>query len=424
LANKKKKKSEKPPRELTRRQLSQYQRQTRRQRIITIAGISIIVVVILTVLVGWYQEEYRPMHRTVIRVNDTKLNMKYYVDAISVTGKGKTLDNIVGIAGGIIREIEQSELIRQAALKLGISVSDDEAREKLSSLNMTVNKATLDMAREQILLERLQDEYFENQVPKTAAQVHMLAMMLESESQAYEIRDRLQNSENFTALAEEFSLNSYTKEYQGDLGWHPESIFEAILGSSVPGEYAFGSEVGALSQPRYDAEISKQLGYWLVRVLEREDEDTAQVQAILLGSEEEAQSVSARLEAGEDLAALAQELSQYEESKNQGGELGLVRKGEMSSVVDEFIFNAATENGTWSAPIRDDTVATKGAYWLIEVVDRDDNRQLESADRDYLLSQALSDWSSSLWLDPANTVDHSRLDGDTQRWAAERVEKG
>ena len=92
-----------------------------------------------------------------------------------------------------------------------------------------------------------------------------------------------------------------------------------LLGSSVPGEYAFGSEVGTLSQPRYDQEKSKQVGYWLIKVLEKQEGTDAQVQAMLLGSEQEAQEVRARLEAGADLATLAKELSQNEKSKKTEG---------------------------------------------------------------------------------------------------------
>ena len=188
-----------------------------------------------------------------------------------------------------------------------------------------MNDASLDIIRSQMLRSRLYDAYFGPQVPESDVQVNMMAMLLESESQALEVRGRLLNSENFTALAEEFSLDYYTKENKGELGWHPEEILAALLGSSVPGEYAFGSEAGTLSQPRYDEEAGKPVGYWLVRVQDREDApdvEEAQVQAILLGSEDEARDVRARIEAGEDFAALAEEFSKLEESQKQGGELG------------------------------------------------------------------------------------------------------
>ena len=422
---KKKKKAEKPPREFTRRQLSHYQQQKRRQRIIFGGGVFIIAAVVLIVLAGWFIGEYRPMHQTVIRVNDTEFNMGYYIDALRLSGEGQPVEYIQSLADSVVGEIEQNELIRQGALTLGISVSDGEVKKVLEGADIPVNDATLDLVRGQMLIDRLLNEYFEPQVPVSAEQVHIMAMLLESESQAVEFRTRLQNSENFTSLAEEFSLDYYSKDNKGDLGWHPESILAEALGSSVPGEYAFGSEIGVLSQPRYDEEISKGVGYWLIKVLEGgEGGEDAQVQAILLGSEEEALDVRARLEAGEDLATLAEEFSQFEESRKQGGELGVVSKGEMSPAFDEFVFNPDVETGTLSEPVRDDTVMTQGGYWLIKVLDKDDDRQLESEDRDFLIAKAFDEWASLLLVDPSNDVDDSYLDYERKMWAIEQVMKG
>jgi parvulin-like peptidyl-prolyl isomerase len=421
----KKKKAEKPPREYTRRQLSQFKRQKRRQRITLIGGIFVIAVVVLIVLLGWYIGEYRPMHQTVIRVYDTEFDMDYYIDMLKIGGQGQSADYLQSIADSVTREIEQNELIKRAAAQLNITVSDDEVREHLKSLNTSINDASMDLGRNQMLRDRLYDEYFEAMVPVSDRQVHIMAMLLESESQAAEIRNRLQNSENFTTLAEEFSLNDYTKNNKGDVGWHPEGVLAALLGSSVPGEYAFSSEVGVLSQPRYDEGKTKDFGYWLIRVQEKEYEEEAQVQAILLGSEEEAQDVKARLEAGEDVATLAEELSQFEESQKQGGSLGLVSEGEMSAAFDEYVFNPEVEIGVWSEPIRDETVTTRGCYWLIKVLDRADDRPLETDDRDYLLSVEYNNWVSKLWIELSqDDIDDSYLDYEKKAWAIERAAGG
>jgi hypothetical protein len=418
---KRKKKAEKPPREFTRRQLSQWQRQNRRQRITFWGGVFIIAAIILLVLVGWYIGEYRPLHQTAIRVNDAEFDMGYYIDTLKLAGREQSIEYLQSVADRVVIEIEQNELVRQGAWQLGISISDDEVKEALEGSDVPVNDASLDAFRRELLRNRLYDEYFSFQVPESDKQVHMMAMLLESGSEASEVRTSLQNSENFTALAEELSLDPYTKNEKGDLGWHPEGIITELLGSSVPGDYALGSEVGTLSQPRYDEEKSKGVGYWLIRVLEKQYEDDAQVQAVLLGSEEEAKDVRARLEAGEDLATLAEELSQDDESKKQGGELGVVSKGELSPAVDEYIFNPEVEIGVWSEVIRDDTVSTKGAYWLIKVLDKDEDRQLEHEDRDFLLNEAFTEWVSLLWVDPSTMVDDSYLDSEMKQWAIEQA---
>jgi parvulin-like peptidyl-prolyl isomerase len=428
---KKKRKAEKPPREYTRRQLSQFQRQKRRQRIVFITGVSIIAAIVLIVLVGWFIGEYRPMHQTVIRVNDAEFNMGYYIDALAIEAQNQPsnstespLEYIQSRAGAVVSVIEQNELIRQEAMKLGISVSDDEIKEQLKGSDIPLNDTRLDLVRAQMLQNRLYNEYFEHQVPASAEQVHIMAMLLESESQAYEMRTRLQNSENFSALAEEYSLDYYTKTNKGDLGWHTESILDVLLGSTVPGDYAFGSEAGILSQPVNDEEIYKSVGYWIVRLLEKEEETAANVKVILLGSEAEAQSVLDRLRRGEDFASLAKELSQHEESRDKEGDMGMVSKGEVSTAFDEFVFSEEAEPGDLLGPIPDVTIQTKGGYWLINVLDRDDDRQLESEDRNYLMARAFEEWVSLLWVDPGNVVDNSYLDYETKVWAIERAIKG
>ena len=74
-----KKRVEEPKGKFTKRQLSRWQQQKRRQRIIVSIGISVITVVIGLVIAGiyfgWYLTEYKPLKQIVVEVNDTKFNM-------------------------------------------------------------------------------------------------------------------------------------------------------------------------------------------------------------------------------------------------------------------------------------------------------------------------------------------------------------
>ena len=419
-----KKKVQKPRREVTKHQLSQWQRQKRRQRITLGFGIFIIVAVLGILVAGvynkWYIPEYKPLRQTVITVNDTEFNMDYYIEMLKIYGEGQPSYYMSYLADEVVRYIEQNELIRQGAMELGISVSDTDVDEKLKSLDLPLNQHYRDIVRTELLISKLSDEYFEQQVPVSAEQRHVIAMLLESESQAIEVRARLESGEDFAELAGELSLEDVSKNNEGDLGWYPKHILTALLGTSIPDEYAFGCEVGELSQPLYDETITKEVGYWLIKVLEREEEsDEAHVQAILLGSEEETQDVRARLESGEDFAELAGELSQHGASKESGGNLGWLTPGTMSSVFDEFAFNAEIELETLSETIRDDTVTTKGGYWLLKVVDEDEDRQIEDDDRDLLKGKLLNEWVLGLW-DNAE-IDDSYLDSEWKTWAVERA---
>ena len=416
-----KKKEPKPQREVTKRQLSKWQRQQKRQRIIMAAGIFVVVAVIGVIGSGWYINDYQPLHQTVIRVNDTKFSMDYYVKMLKYYGEGQPFQYMEYIADEAVTLTERNELLRQGAMKLGISVSNSEVDEKLKEGDPPLSKDYRDIARTDLLVDKLRDEYFEQEIPVSAEQRHTMAIFLESESQAAGVRARLEAGEGFAGLAGELSLESISKSNGGDLDWHSQDALAILLDTSVPAGYAFNSEVDILSPPLYDEAKTKWVGYWLVELLER-DEETEQVhvQVILLGSEEKAQEIRAGLEAGEDFAALAEEFSQHEASREGGGDLGFISREAMTSALSEFAFDPELELGTLSEPIRDDTVQTEGGYWLVEVVGIDDSRELSGEDRDLLKGRALNDWMESLWDDPENEVE-SYLDDEKKGWAIQRA---
>ena len=419
----KKKKAEKPQRILTKRQLSRWQQQEKRRRIILGVGIFIIVTVLAIMGVGWYIGQYQPLHRPAIRVNDTEFNMKYYVEMLKLRGEDQPASYLQNLADEVVINIVQNELIRQGALKLEISVSDDAVKKELKSSDLPNNEVLRDLMRNQLLIGKLLDEYFEQQVPLSAEQRHVMAMLLESEEQAIEVRARLENDESFTEVAEELTLESFSKANQGDFGWLPKEILNDLLGTSMV-EYIFSAEAGVLSQPLYDEEISKGVGYWLVKVLDRnEEEEEVRTQVMLLGSEAEAQEVIGRLEAGEDFATLAKEFSQLAGVEENEGEY-MLAPGTITPILDEFVFDPETELETLSEPIRDETIATEGGYWLIKVVAEDEDRRIEAEDRDWLKAKALNEWVTSLWEDPENEVDDSYLNDEKKAWAIEQATKG
>lgn len=423
----KKKKIEKPKREFTRRQLTRWQQQKRRQRIIFGSAMAIIVAVLAIVGVGiyqgWYVPEYQPLHEVVIEVNDTEFDMAYYIGVLEYYQDAQALPNeyMSYIAPGAIGAIQENELVRQAAMELGITVGDDEVDEVLESAGFPLNRVYRDMFRRSMLEERLLEEYFDQQVPQFAEQRYVMAMFLESESQADEVIARLEAGEDFTAIASELSLEGNTQTQEGDLGWLPAGVLTLEMGTSILDEAAFDIEVGVLSQPIYEETRYKAVGYWLVEVTERDEETgRAWVMMMLLGSEEEANEVRARLEAGEDFGTLVDEFSQHDASLPTGGLLEIASEGQISSTFYQAIFDPELEVGVLSQPIRDEEISTSGGYWLVEVVEMDANRQIEDADRELMRASALGDWIEALWDDPDNDI-QSYLDEEKIDWAVSQV---
>lgn len=419
------KKIVKPRREFTRQQLSRWQREKRRQRIIFSIGLFVIIAVLALVASSWFIYQYKPLHETVIRVNDTKFDMNYYIKMLKYFGQGQGYNYISRQADGVVQIIERNEIIRQEAQELGFAVSNREVDKRLKSNSPPLSRDYRDIARAEILTERLKDEYFDEQVPLVAPQRHILAMLLESENQAAEVRARLERGESFTDLASELSLEGYSKLESGDLGWHSKEALAALLGIPLLGDYAFSLEVGVLSEPLHDEEVIKRTGYWLIKVMDRSEEmRSANVEIILLGTEEDAVAIRERLEAGEDFNTLAKGFSLAIGAEEDEGKVGWISPGVVTPTFDEFVFDPELEIDTLSEVIRDEGALTKGGFWLIKVLDKDDNRQIEESDRDILKAKALEEWVTSLLEDPENEIDDSYLTLEKKDWAVYKAAGG
>jgi hypothetical protein len=176
---------------------------------------------------------------------------------------------------------------------------------------------------------------------------------------------------------------------------------------------AFAVEVGELSQPLYDADKQKSVGYWLIEVLDQYD-DQAHVQAMLIGNATDAQAVRARLEAGEDFAELAVEFSNMPNVADDKGDFGYILEGDRGEIFDSFVFSGETEPRL-SEPIFDDATSTKGGYWLIEVIAEED-RLISNEDRYTMKIRAYYEWVNALWDDPENEME-SVVSQEMHDWA-------
>jgi hypothetical protein len=426
-----KKNREEKPREYTRRQLSHFKKQKRRQRIIFISGIAVIVAIILIVSVGWYMTDYRPLHRTVIKVGDTTFDTAYYIDMLVLYGQlyaGYSV-SIDQIEMNLPQVIIANELVRQGAAPLGITISSAEIKKTLEDNGQPTSQAYIDYYRTSQLQTRLQDEYFGTQiVPLSDNQVHFMAMMVESESVAEEVRAKILNGDNFSTLVADYGKDSYSKTVNGDFGLHPRGILEDKLDAAVPIDYAFGADAGLVSPPLADNATFKTIGYWLLNVTGRPSDNQSAVEGLYLGNYDQALEIKARLEAGENLTVLADQYTQYTGTRNNHGDLGLIDKPAdnttmiLSEAFDGYIFDPSTPLGQWSDPIVD-TLSTKGGYWLVQVVEKEINTKLSDDDRSSLISKAYSAWYNQLYTERASEIDMSALTSDIRDWVIARAEK-
>ncbi len=257
----------------TKKQLSQWQKQALRQRLIGIIGAVTIVAALAVMISGWYFKQYvpvdKPMKETVLEVNGQKYSMSYYIDAMDYM-LGDYASSYASYYIDYVRNsIEEIALIKAGSPDLGITVTNDDVDQYIKENSITnVNQATRDIIQGQLLIQKLESDHFEPQVPLTAEYREVLAMFLESQSQLEDIRAQIDAGADFGDMAAEYSLNSATKSDSGSLGSHPSGTFDYTLGTDGFDNIIFSQAIGKWGTFA-DSETSKQLGYWLVKVTER-----------------------------------------------------------------------------------------------------------------------------------------------------------
>lgn len=360
-----------------------------------------------TVGFGYYNEKVKPLHETIITVNEKSFDMKDYVDRLDALTEGADKSRVNSMAGPLADQIIDSELLRQGARSFGIGVSNDEIEQAIEENEVPDNQVYREMVGPQLLAQKLQD-HFESQVPDTTEQSRFRSLVVETHASAEKAISQLRTSTNFTAVVEEFSVNP---NIETDPGWLPE---ELITNSEVR-EAAFETEPGK-AVSFYDDSAVKNVGYWIIEVLDKDEEKGVEVRTMLLGSQEKADSVSSDV-THENFGPLAQEFSQYTGAE-EGGELGWVKDAKsISPKFDEVVSDL--EPGTISDPVRDENVRTQGAYWVIQVVERG-KHEVSDKVRERLGAKWFDEWFTEL--KQSSQIDN-QLDADKKSEAVQMVMK-
>ena len=405
----KKQKEVKPKQVPTKRQLSKWQRQERMRHIIIIAVAIFLAGILGYVGYGYYNSEIKPFHEIVIEVNDTSFNMDYYVKTFDAYTKGMESSRLYYMPDSITNQIVQDELIRQGANSLGIEVTDKEIDKEIEENELPKDRIYCDIVAVGLLGEKLQ-EYFDSELPDTMEQAHVQVMLVESQEMADAVMAKNESSGNFTALVDEFSCNP---QIEGDLGWLPREL----MPNSLIGEVAFSLEPGETSKI-YDESATKNIGYWLIEVTDTGEEKGIKARAMLLGSEQEAREFKSKIDKDEDFAVLAKEYSQHG-SKDDGGELGWLKQGDMNSeAFDEIAFNLPLNRV--SEPIKDESVQTKGGCWIAKVLQKGEHKLSEEV-KERFTSNNFTQW---LQEQRENSTITNYLDEEKRAWAVDRVLKG
>ena len=423
-----KNKSDKPQREVTRRQLSHWQRESRLQRMILLVGVIIIAVILIVIGTGIYLNNYKPYHTTVIKVGDTKYSMDYYIDMLSLLSGGQP-DYVPYMLSYATQQIERDQIFSEEAAKLGITISDDEIQQFIKDNKLVTSPAQIDLVEFQLLIDKLKNDYFDKQIVPTEQRA-LLAMFLENQTQVNDIKTRMEKGEKFSDLADQNSLETNSKDKKGDFGWIPRGVLSTLLGdtaNTVLDDQVFdkGTLPGSLNQITDDNQ-TKNIGYWLLKVTET-DPSTSKIHllAMLLGSQEAADAMIVKLNSGSDFVTEARTSSQSANASTDGGDLGFIDKTIMGTAINEVIFPS---DPTKTLPLNTLTVVpdneqtTKGGIWLFEVTEINSSKEITGDSRTIIINQKLDDWATKAMSDNESRI-QNLMNSEQESFAIVQAQK-
>ncbi len=232
---------------------------------------SLICIGVLVTLLVMYapQKPLTEEGKVLARVNDQVLTLEELNQQFEkMTTPRRTRGFRQGIREGMVEHWIENELLLQEAERRGIHESPDllEKLEEVKERMITQTLIQQEMNKTEVSDEEVA-EYFERHrnrfsIPEMVRIKHIL---VKTEEEAKEIRERLNTGEEFEKLAREKSTDTRTKNRGGDLGFIDRRRYERTFGGSFINA-AFALEKGELSEP-----IRSRLGYHLIKLQEKRE---------------------------------------------------------------------------------------------------------------------------------------------------------
>ncbi len=246
---------------------------------------SVVIVLILVIIgVSYYPTYVAPYRRTIIKVDDITIRMDYFLKRIRIEGSDP-----MAMLGNLAKE----QMMKLGAPRYGIEVSPEDINQELRRIaqgeSETISESEFREWYRQILNETgLSDseykeiigtsllaarlhEYLAERMSTLAEQIHVHAIMVDTEKEAEKVKARLDAGEDFAALAGEVSVDAKSGENGGDLGWVPRGILEPQIDYE-----AWAMSSGNISEPivyydTSDPEAVAPIGYYILKVSEKAD---------------------------------------------------------------------------------------------------------------------------------------------------------
>ena len=243
--------------------------------------------VVAIIAYGYYTANISMAGEWVTTVGDVSFYGDDYADALELCNIGFCPEP----PSGDEREspiffIEINEISRKGAVAAGIVVTDEEVTQSIKLMlevarNESLTDAEFQQAYPQLLVDLgvsdttfrgvvetnlLQEkltEYLQAQVPDSAEQVYLEAILLSDEEDVEAVWQELQSGEDFVSVGQNYS--DMGMGYR-DMGWLPRGILS--MASVALDEIAFSLNVSEFSNPILVVDV-----YYILRVVDKEVRD-------------------------------------------------------------------------------------------------------------------------------------------------------
>jgi parvulin-like peptidyl-prolyl isomerase len=383
-----KKKSQKPAAvvPLTRKQLSRFQKEQRQERLALVFVIVVVLLIVAVIGAGFFQEVIAKPNATIAKVNGASITAGTWAKAMVM--QTRNLDNQIaywdnqtlGLGSGTdgsqayLQQIiqQQKQQLQQARLELIYSVPDqlianELIRQEAEKRGIVVTPADLDTATRNMFQPTLQEP----------------------------LTDTVSTTPTPTAIPANAWEQNY-KQYLTTLGVSDAEYRQIAL---LPG----------LQREKLQVVLSQTMATSAEQI---------RVSHIVTDTADVAKAILTRVQAGEDFATLARDLSGDTATAEIGGDLGWypreILSGEYGPDVESVAW-ALQRGQVVTAPVQSYT-----GYEIIKVTDRESDRPLEGDKLAQLQSSVLDDWLNAQMASPA--VERF-MTSDAQLWVQAQVAK-
>jgi parvulin-like peptidyl-prolyl isomerase len=388
IPNVAKKKAQKTPSvvPMTKKQLSRHQKEQRQERLALAFVIAVVLLIVAVIGFGFFQEGFAKPNATFAKVNGTSITAGVWAKAMVL--QSRNLDN---------------QLTYWDNQALGLGSSTDGSQVYLKQI-VDQQKQQIQQAQQELIFS-VPDQLIANELIRQETERRGISVTPSDMDTA--LRDMFQPApqepitDTATTIPTPTAIpaNAWQQNYKQYL---------TTLGVS-DAEYRQIALLPGLQRERLQVVLSETMATSAEQI---------RVSHIVTDTQDVAKAILARVQAGEDFAALARELSGDAATVEIGGDLGWYPRQILSGEFGPYVETAAWSLQTGevvSAPVQSYT-----GYEIFKVTDRDGNRLLDSDKLMQLQTSALDTWLTPQMTSPAV---QRFLDSEIQLWVQAQVTK-